>query len=109
MYLRPLQKPYPPLWYMRNPVTAAREGMHTIIVGSIDGLAVAVPRYRAAWEEHQGSGAPSLELTQHPERPKDDLYRFAVASAPAVFRVRVWQIPSGGRRPTRAATAAAAC
>jgi hypothetical protein len=22
-----------------------------------------------------------LELTQHPERPKDDLYRFAVASA----------------------------
>jgi len=57
MYLRPLQKPYPPLWYMRNPVTAAMEGMHTIIVGSIDGLAVAVPRYRAAWEEHQGSGA----------------------------------------------------
>src|SRR4030095_5228499 len=55
MYLRPLQKPYPPLWYMRNPVTAAMEGMHTIIVGSLDGLAVAVPRYRAAWEEHQGS------------------------------------------------------
>jgi len=55
MYLRPLQKPYPPLWYMRNPVTAAMERMHTIIVGSIDGLAVAVPRYRAAWEEHQGA------------------------------------------------------
>ena len=55
MYLRPLQKPYPPLWYMRNPVTAAMEGMHTIIVGSLDGLAVAVPRYRAAWEEHQGA------------------------------------------------------
>jgi alkanesulfonate monooxygenase SsuD/methylene tetrahydromethanopterin reductase-like flavin-dependent oxidoreductase (luciferase family) len=31
--------------------------MHTIIVGSLDGLAAAVPRYRAAWEEHQGSGA----------------------------------------------------
>ena len=55
MYLRPLQKPYPPLWYMRNPVTAAMEGMHTIIVGSLDGLAAAVPRYRAAWEEHQGA------------------------------------------------------
>src|SRR5258706_452024 len=41
MYLRPLQRPYPPLWYMRNPVTAAREGMHTIIVGSLDGLAPA--------------------------------------------------------------------
>jgi alkanesulfonate monooxygenase SsuD/methylene tetrahydromethanopterin reductase-like flavin-dependent oxidoreductase (luciferase family) len=57
MYLRPLQKPYPPLWYMRNPVTAAIEGMHTIIVGSIDGLASAVMRYRAAWEEHHGAGA----------------------------------------------------
>src|SRR5262249_55399539 len=54
MYLRPLQKPYPPLWYMRNPVTAAMEGMQTIIVDAIGGLAVAVPRCRAAWEDHQG-------------------------------------------------------
>jgi len=61
MYLRPLQQPYPPLWYMRNPVTAAMEGMHTIIVGSLDGLAAAVPRYRAAWEEHQGSGARTVQ------------------------------------------------
>ena len=61
MYLRPLQQPYPPLWYMRNPVTAAMEGMHTIIVGSIDGLAVAVPRYRAAWEEHQGKGTRTVQ------------------------------------------------
>src|SRR5438128_2565283 len=61
MYLRPLQKPYPPLWYMRNPVTAAMEGMHTIIVGSLDGLGVAVPRYRAAWEEHQGSGVKTVQ------------------------------------------------
>jgi alkanesulfonate monooxygenase SsuD/methylene tetrahydromethanopterin reductase-like flavin-dependent oxidoreductase (luciferase family) len=61
MYLRPLQQPYPPLWYMRNPVTAAMEGMHTIIVGSLDGLTVAVPRYRAAWEEHQGSGRLTVQ------------------------------------------------
>ncbi len=61
MYLRPLQQPYPPLWYMRNPVTAAMEGMHTIIVGSLDGLAAAVPRYRAAWEEHQGAGARTVQ------------------------------------------------
>jgi alkanesulfonate monooxygenase SsuD/methylene tetrahydromethanopterin reductase-like flavin-dependent oxidoreductase (luciferase family) len=61
MYLRPLQTPYPPLWYMRNPVTAAMEGMHTIIVGSLDGLAAAVPRYRAAWEEHQGKGARTVQ------------------------------------------------
>jgi len=57
MYMRPLQAPYPPLWYMRNAVTAAMEGMHTILVGSLDSLAAEVPRYRAAWEEHQGVGA----------------------------------------------------
>src|SRR4029453_16636489 len=57
----PLHRPPPPLWYMRNPVTAAIEGMHTIIVGSIDGLGVAVPRYRAAWEEHQGKGTTTIQ------------------------------------------------
>jgi alkanesulfonate monooxygenase SsuD/methylene tetrahydromethanopterin reductase-like flavin-dependent oxidoreductase (luciferase family) len=46
---------------MRNPVTAAMEGMHTIMVGSVDGLAVAVPRYRAAWEEHQGKGVKTVQ------------------------------------------------
>src|SRR2546430_4234329 len=61
MYLRPLQKPYPPLWYMRNPVTAAMEGMHTIIVGSLDGLGVAGPRYRAAWGGHQGKGTRTVQ------------------------------------------------
>jgi alkanesulfonate monooxygenase SsuD/methylene tetrahydromethanopterin reductase-like flavin-dependent oxidoreductase (luciferase family) len=61
MYMRPLQAPYPPFWYMRNPVTAAMEGMHTIIVGSLDGLAVAVTRYRAAWEEHQGAGTLTVQ------------------------------------------------
>ena len=61
MYLRPLQQPYPPLWYMRNPVTAATEGMHTILVGSLDTLAPAVMRYRAAWDEHQGVGARTVQ------------------------------------------------
>ena len=70
MYLRPLQKPYPPLWYMRNPVTAAMEGMHTIIVGSLDGLAAAVPRYRAAWEEHQGAGRPDRAGRRADDRPR---------------------------------------
>src|SRR2546429_7634016 len=46
---------------MRNPVTAAMERMHTIIVGSIDGLALAVPRYRAAWEEHQGADTLTVQ------------------------------------------------
>ncbi len=59
--MRPFQQPYPPLWYMRNAVTAAMEGMHTIIVGSIDGLVTAVQRYRTAWEEHQGVGATTIQ------------------------------------------------
>ena len=72
MYLRPLQQPYPPLWYMRNPVTAAMDGMHTILVGSLDSLPGSVTRYRAAWEEHQGAGtrtvqgqAPMIGLVVH--------------------------------------------
>ncbi len=61
MYLRPLQQPYPPLWYMRNAVTAAMEGMHTMLVGSIESLAAEVTRYRSAWEEHQGAGALTVQ------------------------------------------------
>jgi len=61
MYLRPLQRPYPPLWYMRNAVTAAMEGMHTILVGSIESLAAEVKRYRSAWEEHQGAGVLTVQ------------------------------------------------
>ena len=57
MYLRPLQRPYPPLWYMRNAVTAAMEGMPAILVGSLDSLATEVTRYRTAWEQRQGVGA----------------------------------------------------
>src|ERR671919_956659 len=61
MYLRPLQRPYPPLWYMRNPVTAAMEGMHTILVGSLESLPGSVAQYRATWEEHQGAGARTVQ------------------------------------------------
>jgi len=46
---------------MRNPVTAAMEGMHTILVGSLDSLPTAVERYRAAWEEHQGAGVLTVQ------------------------------------------------
>lgn len=42
---------------MRNPVTAAMEGMHTILVGSLASLPESVTRYRAAWAEHLGTGA----------------------------------------------------
>jgi alkanesulfonate monooxygenase SsuD/methylene tetrahydromethanopterin reductase-like flavin-dependent oxidoreductase (luciferase family) len=33
MRLRPLQQPYPPMWYMRNVETAARHGMNALLLG----------------------------------------------------------------------------
>jgi alkanesulfonate monooxygenase SsuD/methylene tetrahydromethanopterin reductase-like flavin-dependent oxidoreductase (luciferase family) len=53
------------------------EGMHTIIVGSLDGLAVAVPRYRAAWEEHQGADG----LTAQGDEPMIGLVVHLVVAA----------------------------
>ena len=61
MRLRPLQQPYPPFWYMRNVETAAIDGMHTIIVGSLDSFEANVKRYREAWEQHQGVGARNMQ------------------------------------------------
>lgn len=66
MRLRPLQEPYPPLWYMRNPETAAIEGMNTIIVGTIDSLASEVDRYNEVWEREHGAGS----LTEQGTVPK---------------------------------------
>jgi alkanesulfonate monooxygenase SsuD/methylene tetrahydromethanopterin reductase-like flavin-dependent oxidoreductase (luciferase family) len=49
------------MWYMRNVEIAAREGMHSIIVGNIDGFAANVRRYRRLWDEYQGKGAKTLQ------------------------------------------------
>ena len=64
MRLRPKQKPYPPLWYMRNPATAAEGGMNCVIVGSLDGLEANVVRYQRLWTEHQGQGALTIQGTE---------------------------------------------
>jgi alkanesulfonate monooxygenase SsuD/methylene tetrahydromethanopterin reductase-like flavin-dependent oxidoreductase (luciferase family) len=61
MRLRPVQQPYPPMWYMRNVETAARDGMHTVIVGSLDSFEANVIRYHALWEEHHGADAQTLQ------------------------------------------------
>jgi alkanesulfonate monooxygenase SsuD/methylene tetrahydromethanopterin reductase-like flavin-dependent oxidoreductase (luciferase family) len=52
MRLRPLQQPTPPFWYMRNPETAAQNGMNCIVVGSLDTLEANVLRYRRLWAQH---------------------------------------------------------
>lgn len=54
MRLRPLQQPYPPLWYMRNVETAARHGMNALLVGGLHRLQADVATYRQLWREHQG-------------------------------------------------------
>jgi alkanesulfonate monooxygenase SsuD/methylene tetrahydromethanopterin reductase-like flavin-dependent oxidoreductase (luciferase family) len=41
------------------------EGMHTMLVGSLESLAPSVARYRTAWEEHQGARG----LTAHGDEP----------------------------------------
>ena len=41
------------------------EGMHTIIVGSLDSLGAEVRRYRNTWEQYQGTGALTIQET-HP-------------------------------------------
>jgi alkanesulfonate monooxygenase SsuD/methylene tetrahydromethanopterin reductase-like flavin-dependent oxidoreductase (luciferase family) len=72
MRLRPKQQPHPPLWYMRNPETAARGGMNAIVVGSLDTLEANVVRYRRLWDHFHGVGtltrqgaAPRIGLVVH--------------------------------------------
>ncbi|MBM3223831.1 MAG: LLM class flavin-dependent oxidoreductase [Candidatus Tectomicrobia bacterium] len=61
MRLQPRQRPYPPMWYMRNVEIAAREGMHSIIVGNLASFAPNVVRYKHLWEQCQGVGARTLQ------------------------------------------------
>jgi alkanesulfonate monooxygenase SsuD/methylene tetrahydromethanopterin reductase-like flavin-dependent oxidoreductase (luciferase family) len=61
MRLRPKQQPFPPMWYMRNVEIAAREGMHSIIVGNLDGFEANVRRYQRLWDTYQGQGAKTLQ------------------------------------------------
>lgn len=46
MLFKPVQLPYPPLWYPGNVEFAARHGMNTVLGGPIPHLAKGVARYR---------------------------------------------------------------
>ena len=61
MRLRPKQKPYPSMWYMRNVEIAAKEGMHSLIVGNLESFEPNVVRYKHLWEQYQGVGAKTLQ------------------------------------------------
>ncbi|MDH3684395.1 MAG: LLM class flavin-dependent oxidoreductase [Acidimicrobiia bacterium] len=50
---RPLQRPYPPLWYPGNVKLAARRGFHTITGGTTTRLAAAVEQFTELVDAHR--------------------------------------------------------
>jgi alkanesulfonate monooxygenase SsuD/methylene tetrahydromethanopterin reductase-like flavin-dependent oxidoreductase (luciferase family) len=76
MRLRPLQQPYPPLWYMRNVETAAKHGMNALLVGGLHRLADDVTRYRELWAERHGAAT----LTAQGTEPKVGAVVYAVVA-----------------------------
>ncbi|HEY2708300.1 MAG TPA: LLM class flavin-dependent oxidoreductase [Caulobacteraceae bacterium] len=89
MRLRPLQKPTPSFWYMRNPETAAQNGMNCIVVGSLDVLEANVMRYHRLWREHNGSALtaqqrePMIGLVVHMLLDEDEQRAIATAEPAA--------------------------
>ena len=97
MRLRPQQQPYPPLWYMRNAEIAAQEGMHAILVGSLDSFEANVRRYYDLWDKHQGAGTltvqgatPKIGLVNHIVLADTD--KEAVTVAKPAWDEYVWNL-----------------
>jgi len=96
MRLRPYQTPTPPFWYMRNPETAAENGMNCIVVGSLDTLEANVVRYRRLWREHnpgpltaQGR-PPMIGLVVHMLLAEDEAS--AIAEAEPAAKAYGWNL-----------------
>jgi len=101
MRLRPIQRPYPPMWYMRNVETAAIEGMNAMIVGSLDGFEANVKRYRTLWQEHHGSDTtvqgtePKIALVSHIVLAESD--DEAISIAKPAWDEYVWNLEAPRR------------
>lgn len=102
MRLRPKQRPYPPMWYMRNVEIAAREGMHSIIVGNLESFEPNVARYKRLWEQYQGPGArtvqgdePKIGLVTHMVIAPTEAE--AVAAARPAWDEYVWNLTTPRR------------
>ena len=102
MRLQPVQRPYPPMWYMRNAETAALEGMNTVIVGTLDSLGREVSRYRDVWAQTHGEGA----LTAQGQEPKiglvvhmvvDETDEKAIAAAKPAWEKYRWNLAAPRR------------
>lgn len=81
MELRPLQQPYPPLWYATsNPDSvpfAASRGMHMVGLGPAEAYRPFVETYRKVWQEHRD--APD-RLNPHVARPRLGINRQVVVA-----------------------------
>jgi alkanesulfonate monooxygenase SsuD/methylene tetrahydromethanopterin reductase-like flavin-dependent oxidoreductase (luciferase family) len=102
MRLRPKQKPSPPMWYMRNVEIAAKEGMHSIIVGNLESFEPNVVRYKRLWEQYQGAGAktpqgdePKIGLVTH--MVIADTEEEAVEAARPAWDEYVWNLTTPRR------------
>jgi alkanesulfonate monooxygenase SsuD/methylene tetrahydromethanopterin reductase-like flavin-dependent oxidoreductase (luciferase family) len=75
MLMRPLQKPYPPLWYgAHSPESAeraARKGMHMVNNDVPATTRATIGRFRVVWREAHGATAPL---------PKMGMVRFVVVA-----------------------------
>ena len=77
LYIKPLQKPYPPLWFPSSNRESieftARHGYHTAFLGKLADCKPLFDRYRELWERHRNDpgrhnahvAAPFLAKTQH--------------------------------------------
>ncbi|HVN02053.1 MAG TPA: LLM class flavin-dependent oxidoreductase [Caulobacteraceae bacterium] len=101
MRLRPFQKPTPPFWYMRNPETAAQNGMNCIVVGSLDVLEANVVRYRRLWREHNPGALtaqqrePMIGLVAHMLLDEDE--KRAIATAEPAAKAYGWNLSAPRR------------
>jgi alkanesulfonate monooxygenase SsuD/methylene tetrahydromethanopterin reductase-like flavin-dependent oxidoreductase (luciferase family) len=77
LHVKPLQKPYPPLWFPSSNKDSidftARHGYHTALLGKVGDAKPLFDRYRELWEKHRDDAgrhnahvaAPYLAKTQH--------------------------------------------
>ncbi len=79
--LRPLQRPYPPLWYATSNLDsvawAAARGMHMVGLGPAEAYRPFVERYRAVWPRHTDD---PVRLNPHVATPRIGISRQVIVA-----------------------------
>jgi alkanesulfonate monooxygenase SsuD/methylene tetrahydromethanopterin reductase-like flavin-dependent oxidoreductase (luciferase family) len=85
MHLRPLQKPYPPLWYGLHSVASAdrvaRQGWNVVTNDRPSAARASLARFREVWKEAHGVSAPfpQMGLARHIVVAETDEAAMAIA------------------------------